>query len=389
MLNGGFVVMNGGNLHHKVFVVIDNTDTNAIVRTNGHIISENQYHQLKWNCGTSTGNFVVPFGYNTTDYLPLTFNKITATSANISFSTWHTPANNLPWADSNSVAPVTNMNSTFGGSATTSVIDRWWDISTSLVTTADVTFSYRGAENTMNIGSTGALAAQHWNGTSWDMALMGNGNGVTSGIGNFKVNGISNFSPWVLVSTSAVLAVDWLDFEANCIENKIGIQGQFENNKAIVKSFQVEKSGSDLNFVKINELPAQNNFLEIFSFVDSTNIPSIAYYRIKAVNKDNSFSYSKVVGISPCDKTISGFDFQAYNNFSNNISLKIKNENQEVAELKIFDNESKLLWHGKINLEKGITQTSIPMELSSTQMIFVQLITSNQSETKKLIIVNP
>ena len=172
---GVYVKMNGGTSTTPIYLVIDNSATNSITRTTGWIISEGQYNYVKWNCGTTTGNYIYPFGYSTTAYLPLTINKTTAGSSNVSASTWGAAASdNLPWAgisDAGTVAAVGNMyDGTLGQDGSDeAVIDRWWDVYTSAATTANVTFSYRGAENTMSAGyQTAELASQHWTGSIWN-----------------------------------------------------------------------------------------------------------------------------------------------------------------------------------------------------------------------------
>src|SRR5690606_29130084 len=76
--------------------------------------------------------------------------------------------------------------------------DRFWDIQTSAATTADLTFSYLGTENTTS-SPTDTAKAQHWNGSSWD-AQVGIGTpGVIAGVGSagpFLAQ--STFSPWIL-----------------------------------------------------------------------------------------------------------------------------------------------------------------------------------------------
>src|SRR4051812_20864288 len=76
VLNGAFVT-----LSNDVYVVVDNSATSAILRNSGHIISEGENNRLKWNLGTTTGTFTVPFGYGTTDYLPVTFTKAAGTGS--------------------------------------------------------------------------------------------------------------------------------------------------------------------------------------------------------------------------------------------------------------------------------------------------------------------
>ena len=199
---------NGALLLNDHTLILNNTATTAIAggSATAYIVSETNAainnSIIQWKMGASTGAHIFPFGVNGS-YIPFTFSKTTAGDADISVSTRATNSpDNLPLAGVSSVAAVTNMNSSSGGSAATSVIDRWWDISTSDTVTADLTFTYRGAENTMSVTPTGGITAQHWNGTTWD-APTGNGTGVTSGTGTVSVAGATTFSPWILTAMAA------------------------------------------------------------------------------------------------------------------------------------------------------------------------------------------
>lgn len=200
VLNGGITVLEGGSAGTPVYLVVNQTNTAGITRLagGGHIHSENQYNFVKWVSGTSTGNYIFPFGVggNLADYIPFTFNKTTATSSDVDMATWTTDIQNMPHAAATNVGPVTNM--TGSADSVLYAIDRFWDIQTSAATTADLTFSYLGVENTTS-SPTDTAKAMHWNGTSWD-APVGTGTpGVIAGVGSagpFLAQ--STFSPWIL-----------------------------------------------------------------------------------------------------------------------------------------------------------------------------------------------
>ncbi len=201
VLNGAYLVLDGGTATNNITLVVNQPNPLGIVRlpAGGHIHSENQYNFVTWLSGTTTGNYIFPFGVggNATDYIPFTFNK-TAGNSTISMSTWFTNSQNLPQPAATNVGPVTNMSG-----ITDSVvyaIDRFWDIQAPS-TTADLTFSYRGIENT-TANPTNLVQAQHWNGASWDAPVGIGTTGVTTGIGTAgPFNGQNTFSPWVLITT--------------------------------------------------------------------------------------------------------------------------------------------------------------------------------------------
>lgn len=200
VLNGAYVILDGGTALNQTNLVVNQPNTSGIVRLGpgGHIHSENQYNYVKWLTSTSTGNYVIPFGVGgtATDFIPFTFNKTTAGSADLMMSTWATNQQNIPHAAATNVGPVTSMTGTADSVA--SALDRFWDIQTTAAVTADLTFSYRGIENT-TASPLDTIRAQHWNGSSWDPQVAPGNPGVIAGVGTAgPFVGQTTFSPWIL-----------------------------------------------------------------------------------------------------------------------------------------------------------------------------------------------
>ena len=313
-----YMKMNGGTSGTPIYIVIDNSATNAITRTTGWIISEGQYNYVKWNCGTVTGNYLYPFGYSTSDYLPLTINKTTAGASDVSASTWGTAASdNLPWAgisDAGTVAAVGNMyDATLGQDGSDeAVIDRWWDIYGSAATTANVTFSYRGAENTMSPGyQTAELASQHWTGSVWNDGKGGisgsytstGTNGVTSGIGSVTASSLTEFSPHVLVAKQAPLPVEWLSISAECEKGHTKIKWSTATEQN-ADYFTVERSFDGRNFSSITTVQAAGNSSTIkhYFVIDKDANSGTTFYQVKETDFNGSFSYSKLITALGCSK---------------------------------------------------------------------------------------
>lgn len=208
VLDGAFIVLDGGTAANNIYVVVDQSSTSGIVRPGGgHISSEGQYNFVKWVSGTSTGNYIFPFGVGgaATDYIPFTFNKTTAAGSNISMSTWTTNPQNVPHPGIGNVAAVTTMVGI--PDSVNNAIDRFWEIQSSAAVTADLTFSYRGSENTTLVPAAN-FEAQHWNGSSWDAQAGPGSAGVTTGIGTVgPVPGQTTFSPWVLTKAGMMASI--------------------------------------------------------------------------------------------------------------------------------------------------------------------------------------
>ena len=72
VLNNGAEIVLSGTITNPACLVVDNSNANAITRDSGYIYSEGEYNMVQWNISNSTGNYVVPFGYSSSLYLPLT-----------------------------------------------------------------------------------------------------------------------------------------------------------------------------------------------------------------------------------------------------------------------------------------------------------------------------
>ncbi|MDP2387343.1 MAG: T9SS type A sorting domain-containing protein [Bacteroidota bacterium] len=305
VINGAYMVMNGGTFGSNIQLVVNQQAPGGIVRNSGHIVTESQYNYIRWKAGTNTGSYIFPTGYSTTAYLPLVLNKISNTSTDIKVSTWSTPANNLPFADSSAVAACNNMSSIYGGSATGSVLDRWWDIVASSSLTADVTFNYRGAENTTS-NPTAILNAQSWMGNQWSLPL-GSAVGVTSGIGGLTVFGASSFSPFVLVNSGGILPIELISFKGNCEGNNILLSWTTatETNNNF---FTIEKSGDAINWETVGTISGagSSTVYRNYSYLDDKMEwnSDVVYYRLKQTDFNGKFEYFPPIGIANCSEEL-------------------------------------------------------------------------------------
>jgi hypothetical protein len=238
-INGAYILMNGGTETENINLVINQSSTLGIVRLSegGHIHSESQDNTIKWITNSALGSYVFPFGVlgNTNDYIPFTFNK-TAGSSSVSVSTWSTNQENSPKPHTSNVAPVINMLGT--ADSVIYALDRFWNIQAP-ATTADLTFSYLGAENT-TVNANNNLIAQHWNGASWNQQVGSTTTtGVTTGVGTSgPYLGQNTFSPWMLttqcspditvvtvaetITANAIATYQWID----CNNNNAIIAGE-------------------------------------------------------------------------------------------------------------------------------------------------------------------
>ena len=188
----------------------------------------------------------------------------------------------------------------------------------------------------------------HWNSGSNKFDVI---NTATYNIGDPSASSstvFSNFSPFVVASDWIALPLQWLDIKAVSRDSRVVLQWKTGGERDLW-NYEVERRNADGGFDKLGEVSPYNSpTINNYSFVDTRPNLGVNYYRIRQVDKNGMFSYSKVV--------------QA--NFGSDLSFRILNYGQQslgfvgvdnIAILKVYDTNGCLL------LTKPVTRDSREM----------------------------
>jgi gliding motility-associated-like protein len=221
VFNGDYMVINGGGgapahtAATPIYLVVDNPSPTALVDTNGTgwLISESEYNQVAWNIGANTGNYVVPFGDTTLNYIPLTVNITSGGDVNgsLRLATYNDPT----WDDQNYMPrDVTNMKGNTTPDNSAKVVDRFWIIDAEKYAskpTTDLTFTYMKSEVTAtgNAITEANLFAQRFDSTINNWAdwygTWGTDNSVLSTVNSGNVTPANLYRSWVLADRTSPL----------------------------------------------------------------------------------------------------------------------------------------------------------------------------------------
>ena len=136
----------------------------------------------------------------------------------------------------------------------------------------------------------------HWTGSTWEDLGNGGSTGTTSGTIT-TAGAVSNFSPFTFASTDVIanpLPLRLIRFAATRQLQKVVLSWSTENEKNF-SHFEIEKSKGDNNFESIGIINANNNpAIHEYAFQDETPNKGINFYRLKLVDIDGDFKYSKI-----------------------------------------------------------------------------------------------
>ncbi|MDY0388461.1 MAG: T9SS type A sorting domain-containing protein [Methanolobus sp.] len=306
--NNSYIVMN-----NSCYLVIDNISSNAItlLGTGGNIISESEFNIIKWNIGTATGTYTIPFTKSPSNKIPFGINISTGGtgSGSILFSTYGGNWDNSLYMPSDVVSMINeggNNNSDF-------VIDRFWIVDAvdyTVKPTLSLNFTYLDSEWSVanNTISETNLGAQQYNSTDntwWGYLPQGVVDINSNTISAVPVDPSYFFRSWTLVDNSSPLPIELIEFNAKCdrlneeiTEVYVYWQTASENNNDY---FVLEKSIDAINWVELANIDGagNSNILLNYDYADQlTSFDaqlSTLYYRLKQVDFNGNFSYSNII----------------------------------------------------------------------------------------------
>jgi len=397
--DNAFVVMQGG-----AFIVLDNPNTNAITvqGTGANIVSEAENNKIKWQIGTNTGAYTIPFTDNanatsgdnaqTVDNgtkIPYTLNiSAAATGGNYyEFSTY----DGATW-DNQTYMPsmVTHMGqllAPYAANHSAYAIDRFWVINlVGYATKPTVTHSFNYIDNEITAVGNSLLevnlGAQRFNdpaGTWGDMwPVKATQNTATNVLVTPSIAPTDFYAAWVLSDILDPLPVELMNFSAKCNINGDVTISWTTNSETNNDYFTIEKSYNGYDFFSIGTLDGAGNSSEILNylFVDTDGDYS-AYYRLKQTDFNGDETYSDIISIKCEQNEQNIFAFTS----NGQIVLSIETNKEENVLVDIVDARGRKVYNTQVMTTEG-TNTFTINDNFSTGIYFIRL--SGQTINKSI-----
>jgi hypothetical protein len=156
------------------------------------------------------------------------------------------------------------------------------------------------------------------------------------------------------------------------------------SNEINCSHFIVEKSEDGVQFFEIDKVNAKNiSGVNNYGTIDKNPFNKITYYRLKMVDKDGKFNYSKIVVIQ-LNKQIIEFSILP-NPVRSNAIAKITTHKQESTILKITDLMGKVVMQQALHLNAGTQQIQINCSNLQSGQYTATLFFNNKTISRKLI----
>lgn len=427
MINGTtpvYMVENGGIAAKPIYIEINNPAANAITTTgnNGWIVSEAEFNMVKWDMTpASSGAYMVPFGYSTSYYLPLTMNltSIGTPPANggVKFSTWHTNGDN---GDNNTMASVypdlvpstvSNMHAMYNTpnalpnvtDDSYQVVDRFWVMDATgysaapVVPATGVIFSYIGGALAVapseviapNVFAQNTLLVQRFNPSGTWGDWLGTG-GLQSSVGNIgtvnsgQITAANFFRSWTLSSSIDPLPIQISSFTTQCDNGTALIQWTVESqlNNAY---FTIKKTTDGVHFETVATIPGDGTTSQTkyYSTIDNSPYAGTSYYFLYQTDIDNQTKYVDKTAFTGCggENTTTVI---AYNS-TNTIDIKINSTDYDNVNVALTNMLGQTIINGSHPVALGENLIQLNNQLAAG--IYILSVKNDKINfTKKLVI---
>lgn len=183
----------------------------------------------------------------------------------------------------------------------------------------------------------------------------------------------------ILFTSNVSLPVEFLEFSGTPLKSNV-VQLQWKTSNEINNyGYSIERLENG-NWKKLGFVTGQGNTSQSVSyeFVDKTPLQGTNYYRLKQIDLNNDFSYSKVISVNfkSHEKEVLIYP----NPFTNSFQIAIP-ERFLNSHLRVLDVQ------GKVRLQKSITSKESEVQFSKLEngVYFVELIGPSEKFTKMVV----
>ncbi|HPA31485.1 MAG TPA: T9SS type A sorting domain-containing protein, partial [Bacteroidia bacterium] len=365
-------------------IIIENSPNTSISRTNGYIRAETYDGAsiVKWMFGADNTPHTIPFGINSTTYIPLTVTSTGGNAGFVSTSTFETNPANLPFPPG-----VGHVNSAATGADNSAdCVDRFWKINQSgSSTTFNAVFSAPVAEFPAIAGT---YKAQHYNyaGGFWDNPFQGaQSYNAVGAVRSVTVTGLSTANDWwVLVNQNTPLPVELLSFDANCINNRHQIKwttaSELNND-----FFTIEKSSNGNEFTFFRKIQGSGTINDTKTYTVSAEDGIAEYYKLKQFDFNGTMHELKTIYAPSCQNDM--FKLLSVNQVEEVVNSIISSPDNVKAEITLFDLKGILVFKEEVSLTTGINSVRLPINLAKG-LYYFQIINDNQVTQGRKFLVN-
>lgn len=180
----------------------------------------------------------------------------------------------------------------------------------------------------------------------------------------------------------ALLPVELIDFSARKQEKSILVQWKTISEKGF-SHFVLEKSRDDYNFFELAKVNGKSVNGAAYEWID-TEPRQLNYYRLKMVNTDSTFEYSKIVAVVFDDWQK---ELQAYPNpLTKGNGFFVNESVNKISHIAVYNLIGQLIYQGVPQTAAEVQDAYVPVNMSSGVYLVQIMLKSGDVQTVRLVV---
>ena len=263
--------------------------------------------------------------------------------------------------------------------------NEYWQINKISGGTAKITLNWDHSKVPMNNVLLDEILVAHYTGGNWT-----NAGGVPTATGSVATTGsvtsdaVSTFSPFTIGFTNFPLPLKLLSFSGDRNSRTTFLRWTTDNEQQVDR-FEIQRSFNAAIFVTIGNTAGRNSGnREFYNFEDHSTFQGIAYYRLRSVDLDGKFSFSKIIAVSENNFNTSGF--VVFNPVRNVITLINKTTENGPFDYTLFNSAGQVVLKGTISMGvNGSAVLPLPVQ-TAAGVYFLEMVNKNLHYKHKIFV---
>ena len=198
------------------------------------------------------------------------------------------------------------------------------------------------------------------------------GAGTGAGTPVYRSNSGNNYKATFVVATPLPITLSNLSIRNTNNQNQLSWTTETEKNGSL---FEIEKSVNGKSWAKLGEVTAKGNTTrrENYSFMDK-NPSATNYYRLKMVDRDGSYEYSKIVSANNGKSTVMNL---FPNPVQERLNLNIESQDINEVNIQVINMNGQVVLVSKNTIGRSNTPISIDANELQSGIYFIKITDEN------------
>lgn len=186
------------------------------------------------------------------------------------------------------------------------------------------------------------------------------------------------------IRCNAILMTNLLTFAGKMVGNNAALSWR-TTSEINFSHYEIERSYNGINFTKIGELAGKGSVDEMtYGFTDPDALNGSAYYRLKMVNNDGAYQYSRTILLSIDDYVFSVKP--GLNPFTGNLPIEYILPLEGLINVVVFDAVGKSVYQEQKMGKKGLNNALLPLPASLAAGLYTLKVQyQNEAISKRIV----